>query len=113
MIRRVWAAAAAVLALAACTSPEDMLKRDPVFFAHTSKAPQAYAQCVADAWRLQGEQVRLVKTTNGYDVIDEGALGMTAVLRVLQYADSRVDIRMSARSSFGSQNLVQSANLCM
>ncbi|ARP91714.1 hypothetical protein CAL14_16635 [Bordetella genomosp. 9] len=105
--------AAALLALAGCTTPDDMLKRDPVFFGHTSKPPQAYAQCVADAWRRQGEDVKMLPTKSGYDVIDAGATGMAAVLRVQQYASGKVEIRMSARASYGVQDQVQAANLCM
>src|SRR5262245_43072143 len=52
----IWAVAAA-LVLAGCSSPNDLLKKDPAFFGHTSKSAQAYAQCVADSWRRQGEQV--------------------------------------------------------
>lgn len=112
MSRRAWVAVAA-LALAGCTSPNDLLKKDPVFFGHTAKSPRDYAQCVADGWRNQGEQVRMVATPNGYDVIDEGSVGPIGVLRVVQYASGKVEVRMAARSSYGSQNLVQSANLCM
>jgi hypothetical protein len=106
-------AVAAALALAGCSSPGDLLKKDPAFFGHTNKPAQDYAQCVADSWRRQGEQVKMVKISNGYDVVDESTLGISAALRVLQYADGKVEVRMATRSSFGSQNLVQSANLCM
>lgn len=112
MIRRA-GAAALVLALAGCSSTNDLLKKDPVFFGHTTKSPQAYAECVADGWRGQGEQVKVVPITNGYDVIDESAMGVSSALRVLQYANGNVDIRMSSRSSYGAQGLVQTANLCM
>ncbi|AOB30081.1 hypothetical protein AKI39_04320 [Bordetella sp. H567] len=112
MIRRA-GAAAVVLALVGCSSSGDLLKKDPVFFGHTSKSPQAYAQCVADGWRGQGEQVKMVAIDNGYDVIDNSAMGISSVLRVIQYANGNVDIRMSSRSSYGAQGLVQTANLCM
>ncbi|ANN65729.1 hypothetical protein [Bordetella bronchialis] len=112
MTRRL-CAAAALLVLAGCTSPSDLLKRDPVFFGRTSKSPQAYAQCVADGWRGQGEQVKTIAISNGYDVVAEGAMGPSSVVRILQYANGNVEVRMSSRSSFGSQNLVQTANLCM
>ncbi|CAM3476939.1 Lipoprotein [Bordetella sputigena] len=112
MIRRL-GAAAAVLVLVACTSPDDLFKKDPVFFGHTTKSPQAYAQCVADGWRGQGEKVRMVAISNGYDVLQDGAVGLSSALRVLQYANGNVDIRMVSRSAYGAQNLVQTANLCM
>jgi hypothetical protein len=112
MSRRVWAAAT-VLVLAGCTSASDLLKRDPVFYGHTTKSPQAYASCVADAWRRQGEQVKQTEIDHGYDVTNQGLTGMTAALRVQQWANGEVEIRMSARSSFGAQDMVQAANLCM
>ena len=110
---RLAGAAAVVLALVGCSSTSDLLKKDPVFFGHTGKSPQAYAQCVADGWRGQGEQVRMVAISNGYDVVDEGAMGISSVVRVIQYANGTVDIRMSSRSAYGAQGLVQTANLCM
>jgi hypothetical protein len=112
MSRYVWVAAA-VLALAGCTSATDMLKKDPVFFSHTTKSPKVYAECVADGWRQQGGQVKVQPIPHGYDVLDDGTIGLVAVLRVLQYADGKVEVRMSARSSFGSQDLAQYANLCI
>jgi hypothetical protein len=111
MISRVWMAAA-VLALAGCTSASDMLKKDPVFFGQTTKSPQAYAQCVTDGWRGQGEKVKMEAIDNGYDVVAEGTMGLSTALRVLQYANGKVDIRMSSRTTYGAQNLVQTANLC-
>lgn len=107
----VWAVVAA-LALAGCSSPNDLLKKDPVYTGHTTKSAKAYAQCVADSWRMQGEQVKMTEISNGYEVVAEGTLGISNAMRVLQYADGKVDIRMSSRSDFGSQDLVQSANLC-
>ncbi|ARP80259.1 hypothetical protein CAL12_05045 [Bordetella genomosp. 8] len=112
MIRRL-GVAGAVLALAACTSPNDLMKKDPVFFGHTTKSPKSYAQCVADGWRGQGEQVRVVAIDNGYDVLQDATLGLSSALRVIQYANGTVDIRMVSRSTYGAQNLVQTANLCM
>jgi hypothetical protein len=106
-------AAAVILALGGCTSASDMLKRDPVFYGHTSKSPRVYAECVADAWQRQGEKAKLQAIDHGFDVTDEGMTGMTAALRVQQWANGEVEIRMSARSTFGTQNLVQAANLCM
>jgi hypothetical protein len=106
-------AVAAALALAGCSSPNDLLKKDPAFFGHTTKSAQAYAQCVADSWRHQGEQVKMIKISNGYDVVDEGTLGISAALRVLEYANGKVEVRMATRTSFGSQDMVQSANLCL
>ncbi|OZI67097.1 hypothetical protein [Bordetella genomosp. 11] len=112
MIRRA-GVAALVLALVGCSSTNDLLKKDPVFFGHTAKPPQAYAQCVADGWRGQGEQVKIVAISNGYDVVDESAMGISSVLRVIEYASGKVEVRMSSRSSYGAQGLVQTANLCM
>jgi hypothetical protein len=111
MNRRVFAVAA-LLALAGCSSANDMLKKDPVYFSHTNHTPQQYANCVADAWRRDGEKVRLDTIDNGYDVVATNFSGVTAALRVQQWANGSVEIRMSARSSYGSQNMVQSANLC-
>lgn len=106
-------AAIALLALAGCTSASDMLKKDPVFYGHTQRTPQAYATCVADAWRRQGEDVKVSNLDNGVDVTIGGAAGLSAALRVQQWANGSVEIRMSARSSWGSQEQVQAANLCM
>jgi hypothetical protein len=111
MNRRVLAVAA-LLALAGCSSANDMLKKDPVYFGHTNHSPKVYANCVADAWRRDGEKVRVDTIDNGYDVVSSGFSGVTAALRVEQWANGSVEIHMSARSSFGSQNMVQSANLC-
>ena len=100
-------------ALAGCTTATDMLKREPVFFGHTTRSPQEYAECVADAWRRQGENPKVSPTEYGVDVTLGSVTGMAAALRVQKWANGRVEIRMSARSSFGSRDLVQAANLCM
>jgi predicted transcriptional regulator len=112
MNRRILTAVA-LLALAGCTSSSDMLKKDPVFYGHTQRTPQAYAACVADSWRRQGEDVKVSNIDNGVDVTIGGVTGMAAALRVQQWANGGVEIRMSARSSWGSQEQVQAANLCM
>ena len=42
-----------------------------------------------------------------------GHPSFSAALRVQQWANGSVEIRMSARSSYGAQPLVEAANLCM
>lgn len=103
----------ALFVLAGCTTANDMLKKDPVFFGHTNKTPKQYSTCVADAWRNSGEKVRVETIENGYDVVSTGFNGVIAALRVQQWANGSVEIRMSARSSYGSQDMTQGANLCM
>ncbi len=108
-----YVALAALTLLAGCTTASDMLKKDPVFFGHTQHSPQVYAACVADAWRRQGEDVKVVNIDEGVDVTTSSATGITSALRVQRWANGSVEIRMSARSSWSSQDQVQAANLCM
>lgn len=114
MKRRVLVLAGmSLLVLAGCTTADDLLKKDPVFFGHTTHTPEIYSTCVADAWRRQGGTIKVNTLENGFDVVKSDVMGMSAALRVQKWADGSVEVRMSARSSFYTQDMVQAANLCM
>ncbi|OZI31388.1 hypothetical protein CAL29_26120 [Bordetella genomosp. 10] len=112
-MKQRYLAIAALTLLAGCTTSSDLLKKDPVFYGHTQHSPETYAACVADAWRRQGEDVKLTNIDGGVDVTTGSATGISSALRVQRWANGSVQIRMSARSSWSSQELVQAANLCM
>ncbi|ALM84725.1 hypothetical protein [Bordetella sp. N] len=112
-MKQRYLAIAALTLLAGCTTASDMLKKDPVFYGHTQRTPEAYAECVADAWRRQGENVKVTNIDGGADVVTDSATGLTSALRVQKWANGTVQIRMSARSSWSSQEQVQAANICM
>ncbi|MFC4273570.1 hypothetical protein [Achromobacter aloeverae] len=112
-MKKRYLAIAALALLAGCTTSSDLLKKDPVFYGHTDHTPEAYAACVADSWRRQGEEVKVTNIDGGVDVTTSSVTGMTSALRVQRWSNGSVQIRMAARSSWGSQEQVQAANLCM
>ncbi|OWT75326.1 MULTISPECIES: hypothetical protein [unclassified Achromobacter] len=112
-MKQRYLAIAALTFLAGCTTSTDMLKKDPVFYGHTTHSPETYAACVADSWRRQGLDVKVTNIDGGADVTTSSVTGISSALRVQQWANGSVQIRMSARSSWSSQEQVQAANLCM
>jgi hypothetical protein len=103
---------AATLGLAGCMDASDLMKKDPVFYTTTRKTPQAYAECVADSWKRQGGDVKTRPTDAGFLVTNSDGVGINAALTVETWANGDTKVRMSVRSSFGSQDLSQAANLC-
>jgi acyl dehydratase len=112
MTMRLFLSVLTLASLAACANVDDVRKKDPVFFGDTAKTATAYAECVAQSWRGQGENVGTNVIANGEDVYTSSSTGVVAVLRVQHY-DDRTHVSMSTARPYGTQNMIEAANLCI
>jgi hypothetical protein len=112
MTTRLFLSVLILLSLAACATVDDVRKKDPVFFGDTTKTAQDYAECIYTSWRGQGENVSRNIIPNGEDVYVSGYQGVTVALRVQHY-DDRTHVTMSTVRDYGTQNMIEAANLCI
>jgi hypothetical protein len=112
MTTRLLLSVLTLASLVACANVDDIRKKDPVFFGDTAKTPKDYAECIVQSWRGQGQNVGRNAIANGEDVYVSGNTGVVAVLRVQHYND-RTHVTMSTARPYGTQDMIEAANLCI
>lgn len=66
---RILIGLAAVILLAGCTTPSDLVSGEPEVSATTNKSPKAFALCVYPSWQDYRTSAAMSETTNGYRII--------------------------------------------
>lgn len=66
---RIFIGLMAVALLAGCTTPSDLLKRQPELSANTKKDPKAYALCVYPSWQDYRSSAVMSETAAGYRLV--------------------------------------------
>lgn len=99
--------------LAACSTAQDIKKREPVFYGSSSKSAERYTECVAQAWTGLGASFKKTATHNGYDLVLSNSVGgVSAVLATTEWR-GKVETTLTSQKSGLDPALVQAANLCL
>lgn len=66
---KLFVGALAMVVLAGCTTPSDLLKGAPELSANTRKDPKAYALCVYPSWQDYRSSAVMSETSTGYRLV--------------------------------------------
>jgi len=98
--------------LSACANVQDVKKREPVFYGSSAKSAQEYTRCVAASWTGLGVEFVQNTLSNGYELVQNGGMGVEAVLTVI-YWRNQTEASLVTRIASRDQRIVQAANLCL
>jgi uncharacterized lipoprotein YajG len=114
---RVLIGALALVVLAGCTTPSDLLKGEPELSANTKKSPKEFALCVYPSWQDYRSSSILSETASGYRIVAGNDFnGQTDdVLEIKQSAlGSTVKLfQRMAWQQVGRSDLKTSLNSCL
>ena len=109
--------ALALIALAACTTPGDLLKGEPLISKVTAKDPKAFALCVYPEWQEYQSTSTMSETTDGYRLVSGSEMnGQTNdVLDIKRLANgSTVKLyQRIAWQQIGRSKVTESLNRCL
>lgn len=115
-MRMLFALLAAAV-LIGCTTPGDLMRKEPTIAAVTDKSPRSYALCVFPLWQEHRRSATMHETADGYRllIVAEGA-GQTDELLEVRRTSTGSDVRLYQRTpwvSIGRGQVASSARDCL
>ena len=115
---RILIAAAALVMLAGCSTPSDLMAGKPVTTQFTTKDPRAVALCVYPAWQDYRSNAVMSETPTGYRIVAGSDAGQTDdVLDVERGSRGKGSIvkhyQRAAWSKIGRGGLLPALNRCI
>lgn len=109
--------AVAVMLLAGCTTPSDLLKGSPELAGTSKKDPKAYALCVYPSWQDYRSSSVMSETTNGYRIVAGSEInGQTDDVLDIKKASTGSVVKLYQRAAWqqmGRGELKSSFNSCL
>ncbi|MBH3372862.1 hypothetical protein EGJ22_06845 [Pseudomonas sp. p99-361] len=107
----------ALILLAGCTTPGDLLKSTPTIVSETSKTPKAYALCVLPEWQEHQAGVTMNETLTGYRLISSAeSIGQTNELLEIKQTTHGSEVKLYQRMpgiSIGRSKIMSSVKKCL
>lgn len=109
--------AVALIALAGCTTPGDLLKSDPLVVSETKKDPKEFALCVYPEWQEYQSTATMSETTNGYRLVSGSEMaGQTNDVLDIKRTATGSTVRLYQRMAWqqvGRSKVTESLNRCL
>lgn len=114
---RVLVGAVAVMLLAGCTTPSDLLKGSPELSGTSKKDPKAYALCVYPHWQDYRSSSVMSETSTGYRIVAGSEMnGQTDDVLDIKKMPSGSSVKLYQRAAWqqlGRGDLKSSFNSCL
>ncbi|QJI29898.1 hypothetical protein HKK55_14675 [Pseudomonas sp. ADAK18] len=114
---KLFIGALALVALAGCSTPSDLLRGAPELSATTKKSPKAYALCVYPSWQDYRSSSVMSETTDGYRIVAGSEMnGQTDDVLDIKRSASGSSVKLYQRMAWqqlGRSDLKESFNSCL
>lgn len=109
--------ALAVVMLAGCTTPGDLLKSEPAIIGSSTKDPKAFALCVYPDWQDYQSTSTMSETTDGYRLVSGSEMnGQTNDVLDIKRSANGSTIKLYQRMAWqqiGRSKVTESLNRCL